>query len=191
MARSITFAACIALSACATIDHSSSSSQSLNKVLAVGPGDIVLRVERERNLENAFGKADIFGRKTKEGFTELRFAGVEANGEIVLYRKDVTIVTNETTMSRTPLTTTTGTTRSSLSGSSSTYGGSTQFQGSGTSSFTSTTLSPVSDFHIVVPSDTVPVRLSPNEKRIPVAGYLVEIISATRNALEYKLSKPE
>jgi hypothetical protein len=177
--------------ACATIDHTSSVKQSLNKPLVAGPGDLVIRVDRERNLENVFGKADIFGRKTKEGFTELRFAGIETTGEIVLFRKDVQIVTNETTMSRTPFATTTGSATTSISGSATTFGNSTQIQGTGSTNYSSTTMLPTSDFHVVVPSDTVAVRVGPNEKRIPIAGYLIEIISASRNALEYKVTKLE
>ena len=177
------------LAACATIDHTSSVKQSLDKALLAGPGDLLLRLDRERDLENAFGKADLFGRKTKEGFTELRFGGVESNGEVVLFRKDVQIVTNETTMSRTPITTTTGRATTSMSGSASTSGNNTRIQGAGTTSYSATTLSPASDFHVVVPSDTVAVRIAPTERRIPIAGYVIEIISSSRNALEYRVTK--
>lgn len=182
-------AATALLGACSTIDHTSSVKQSLDKTLIAGPGDILVRVDRERNLENAFGKADIFGRKTKEGFTELRFGGVEANGEIVLLRKDVQIITNETTMSRTPISTTTGQATTSVAGNATTYGNNTRVQGTGTTNYTSTTLSPTSDSHVVVPSDTVAVRIGPNEKRVPIAGYVVEIVGASRNALEYRITK--
>ena len=177
------------LGGCATIKHTSSVNQRLDRTLIAGPGDLLLRVDRQRNLENAFGKADIFGRKTKDGFTELRFGGVESNGEVVLFRKDVQIVTNETTMSRTPITTTTGRATSSISGSAPTIGGDTRIQGTGTTNYSSTTLSPASDFHVVVPSDTVAIRVGPHEKRIPIAGYLIEIISSSRNALEYRVTK--
>ena len=179
------------LSACATIDHTASVKQEIGKTLIAGPGDLVLRVERERSLENAFGKADLFGRKTKEGFTELRFGGVEDNGEIVLIRKDFQVITNETTMSRTPIATTTGQSTTSVSGSNNSYGGNTQIQGTGTTNYTSTTLMPPKDYHVVVPSGTVAVRVTPAEKRVPVVGHIIEIVSASRNSLEYKISKQD
>ena len=179
------------LGACSTIDHTSSVKEALDKTLIAGPGDLLLRVDRERNLENAFGKADIFGRKTKEGFTELRFGGVEANGEVVLLRKDVQIITNETTMSRTPISTTAGQATTGVSGNATTYGNKTRVQGTATTNYTSTTLSTTSDFHVVVPSDAVAVRVGPNEKRIPLAGYVVEIIGVSRNALEYRIKKTQ
>lgn len=179
------------LSACASIDHTSLAKQSVGKTLIAGPGDLVLRIDRERNLENAFGKADVFGRMTKEGFTEVRFAGVEANGEIVLYRKDVQILTNETTMSRTPIETTSGSSRTSVTGTANSLGSTTRIQGTGTTNYSSTTLAPASDFHVIVPSDTVAVRLAPNERRLPISGYVVEIVSASRNSLEYRVMKSD
>ena len=174
---------------CASIDHSAAVKQSVGTTLVAGPGDLVLRIDRERSLENAFGKADLFGRKTKEGFTELRFAGVEPSGEVVLFRKDVQIVTNETTMSRTPIATSTGRSTTSISGSANTFGGSSQIQGTGTTNYSTSTLVPQKDFHVVVPSETMAVRLAPDEKRLPVSGYLIEIVSASRNSLQYKITK--
>lgn len=191
MNRTLPLALLLALSGCATIDHTATVKQAVGAALIAGPGDLVLRLDRERNLENAFGKADVFGRKTKEGFTELRFGGVEPNGEVVLLRKDVQILTNETTMSRTPISTTTGSATSTATGSATRYGNSTQFQGTGSTSFSSTTLAPAKDFHVIVPSDTVAVRLAPGEKRLPLSGYIIEIIAASRNSLEYRVIKAQ
>lgn len=180
-----------ALGGCAAIDRTASVAQPTGAVLMVGPGDLVVQIDRERNLENAFGKSDIFGRKTKEGFTEIRFAGMESNGEVVLFRKDVQIMTNETTMSRTPVAMTTGTATSSLSGTGNMYGNTMQFQGSGTTNYSSTTLMPAKDFHVAIPSDTVAIRLAPGEKRLALSGYIIEIMSASRNSLEYKITKSQ
>lgn len=74
------------LAGCATIEHTSNTKQPVGQETIVGVGDVVLRITKQRNLENAFGKADLFGKKTNEGFSELRFAGFEKSGEVVLYR---------------------------------------------------------------------------------------------------------
>ena len=189
--RPLLFVSVVSMSSCASIDHTSSSNQPLNKPLLAGPGDLVLRVDLERNLENAFGKADFFGRKTKEGYTEIRYAGVEPTGEIVLFRRDVQIITNETTMSRTPITATNGNASTTVSGSSRSFGNVTNFDESVTTNYSATTLAPASDYHIVIPSDAVALRLAPNEMRLPMSGFVIEIVSATRNALEYEVRKME
>ena len=188
MNRFIAAFAAIILSGCASIDHTTQAVQATGEPKLAGPGDLVLRIERERNLENAFGGADIFGRKTKEGFTELHFAGVEPGGEVVFYRKDVQILTNETTMSRTPLATTTGSATTNLSGTANTYGNTTQLNGTASTSYSSTTVMPQTAYHVVVPSDTVAIRLAPAERRLVVSGYIVEVLSASNNALEYRVT---
>jgi hypothetical protein len=187
----ISLLAAAIISGCSTIEHTSSTEQPTGKPTIAGVGDVVLHVNKQRNLENAFGKSDIFGRKTNEGFSELRFAGVEKSGEIVLYRKDVSIITNETTMSRTPFSTTSGSASTNVSGDY--YGdknnSNSNINGNATTNYSSTTLTPVSDFHIIVPVDTIPIRLSPNETKIPMDGYVVEILKAAPNSLEYIITK--
>ena len=174
---------------CSTIEHSSNVLQPIGKNLIVGVGDIVLRVNKQRSLENAFGKADLFGRKTNEGFSELRFAGVEKTGEVVLYRNDVRIISNETTMSRTPISTTSASANTTVTGNY--YGGGTYgtITANGQTNYTSTTLTPASDFHVVVPAETIPIRLAVGETKVPMEGHVVEIIRATNSLLEYRVKK--
>lgn len=177
----------LSLTACGSIERTASAHQPTGKVLLVGPGDVVLRIDRERSLENAAGKADIWGRKTKEGFTEVRFAGVEPDGSVVLYRKDVHIMTNETTLTRTPMSFTSGSNQTALNGNANRFGTSTQFSGTAHTSGTSTTISSGTDYHIPVPNDTIEIRLSPSEKRLPLSGYVVEVLSASANSLEFRI----
>lgn len=90
----------VPLTACATIESKSYISQPIGQSLRTGVGGVLVHVDRERNLENAFGAADVFGRKTYEGFSELRFMGFQ-NGQAAIRRVDVAIQNDETTMSRT------------------------------------------------------------------------------------------
>ena len=77
----------ILLAGCSSIEHSKKIEQATNTPLFAGAGDVVIHINHERDLENAYGNADIFGRKTKEGFSELRFLGASANGDIILARE--------------------------------------------------------------------------------------------------------
>ena len=60
----------------------------------------MVRIDAQESMPNAFGKADIFGRTRDRGFSELRFKGIAPSGFAVFRRRDVDIMTNETTMSR-------------------------------------------------------------------------------------------
>ena len=191
MKKIIFIATAVSLMGCASIDHTVRLQQPLGRSLVAGPGDLVLRVDHERNLENIWGKADMWGRKTKEGFSEIRFAGVEPTGEVVLARKDTDIITNETTLSRMPFSSTTGHATTSAFGTATAYGNTAQLQGTGVTNYSATTINPTSDFHVIVPADSIAIRLLPNEKKLPFAGYIVEIISAARNSLEYRVTKQQ
>jgi hypothetical protein len=170
------------LAACAPIQHSSVIAQQLEKPLTVGPGDLVARVTYERDLENVVGRADVFGGKTTEGVTELYFSGVEADGTIVFYRKGLTILTNETTMSRSPVTQSVTT----LNGTAT----------AGTGNITNvrasaivTTNRPPENYHIVIPQDAVAIRLTPETKSFQFEGHIVSVLSAAPLSLSYQLTK--
>jgi hypothetical protein len=177
------------LSGCGSIERTASSQQPVGKVLVAGPGDVVLRIDRERSLTNVVGKADIWGRKTNEGFSEIRFAGVESNGQVVFYRKDVQIMSNETTLTRTPMSFTSASANTAMSGTATSYGNTAQLSGTSRSVGNATTISSGSEYHVAVPSDTIAIRLGPNERRVPISGYVVEILSAGPNAIEYRVTQ--
>ena len=176
-----------ALAGCGSIEKTASVQQPTGKVLLAGPGDVVLRVDRERSLANIAGKADLWGRKTNEGFTEVRFAGVEPDGQVVLYRKDVEILSNETTLTRTPLSFTSGSSTTNVTGIAYSSGGGTQLSGTGRTVGAATTLNSGTAYHMAIPADTVAIRLAPGEKRLPISGYVIEVLSATPNSIEFKV----
>jgi len=178
-----------AVAGCAEIEHSAKSQQKVGQPLLAGVGDVILKIDKERNLENAYGKSDIFGRKTNEGYVELRFAGMESSGEVVIARKDVEIISNETTMSRTPFSQTTGQAHTVASGTVYGTGSTATVKGSATTNYQSNTIAPISDYHVVVPSDSIAIRLPPGDTVLPVSGFIVEIIRATPNALEYTIKE--
>lgn len=180
----------LALSACASIEKSRLAEQPINQPLLAGKGDVVLKVNKQRDLENAFGNADVFGRKTNEGFSELRFLGVDESGAIVFYRNDVRIMTNETTMSRSGVSSTFGSANTTATGSYNGNENSGTVSGSASTNFSSSTLSPSRDFHAVIPKGKTPIVLKPGETMVVMEGYILEVLNVTGGALKYKISKP-
>lgn len=71
-------------------------------VKSAGPGDVVMRFQSRRSLPNAFGQADVFGRTTNAGTTIVRYVGTRG-GKAIFERKDVSVTSDATTMSETPL----------------------------------------------------------------------------------------
>jgi hypothetical protein len=70
-----------------------------NKEVYSSVGDVLIKITLKDSLPNAFGGADIFGRKRERGFVEIRFMGLAPNGLAVFRRRTVEILTNETTLS--------------------------------------------------------------------------------------------
>lgn len=179
--------AMLAVSACAPIEHTQIVMQPVGQPLLAGQGDLVLRVDKQRNLENLFGASDIYGRKTNEGYSELRFAGVERDGTIVLFRKDVAIISNETTMSRSPFVSSFGSSTTTANATGSSFGNQVAVNGSARTNSSSLTIVPTSDFHVVVPPETVAIRIPKGTPQFPFEGTTVEVLGVTPVSLSYRV----
>lgn len=121
------------------------------------------------------------GRQTDEGYAELSFGGVEADGSVVLYRRRVAILTNETTLSRSGL----SQSFSSANGNAIFYGNSASFTGTETT----TTFHAPSDYHVAVPADAMAIRLPKGTSALPFEGYTVELIAVSQASLSYRVRK--
>jgi hypothetical protein len=87
---------------CTPVEQRSDLVSGAGVVLTAGPGDTVMDFQLSRSLPNAFGQADVFGRRTNAGRTVVRFVGVQ-NGAAVFERSDISVQSNATTMNQTPL----------------------------------------------------------------------------------------
>ncbi len=90
------------LASCASIDHKTNVNQRLDTPLTAGIGDTLYKSTTEKNLPNAFGKADIFGRTTPTASTTIIFEGIR-DGVAIFSRRTTDISTGATTMNSTPI----------------------------------------------------------------------------------------
>ena len=146
-----------------------------NKDTYSSVGDVLLKVTLKDSLPNAFGKADIFGRKRDRGVVEIRFMGMTSDGRAVFRRRTIEILTNETT----------------LSPSQSWSRGSTVVQGGGYGTNIAIVGSQGGDATIErLPPDTVELALDlAKNKIITVEGWQVEIRSADAGGVTFFVSK--
>ena len=171
-----------ALTGCGTIDRYETAVQPLGQTLVAGVGDVILRVEKTRDLTNVVGKADVWGRKTSEGHIEVRFMGVEPDGTLLFARKDVEIVSNETTVTRMGFVPLPTVTRSTTNG----YVGSTAISGTTNSSGTTFVPTPAAQ-SIVIPPDMIPIRLAPGKQTFRVTKTQIQVIEASGHEVSYRL----
>lgn len=96
-------AAFLTLAGCAPVETKTSlTSPSGNQVRTAGPGDVVMSFESRCPLPNIVGQGDIWGRTTKAGGTTVRLVGTRGQ-QAVFERTDVSVESNATTMTESPM----------------------------------------------------------------------------------------
>ena len=146
-----------------------------NKETYSSVGDVLLKVTLKDSLPNAFGKADIFGRKRDRGVFEIRFMGMTPDGRAIFRRRTFEILTNEST----------------LSPSQSWTRGSTVIQGGGYGTNIAIVGSQGGDATIErLPPDTVEFALDlAKNKIITVEGWQVQIRNADAGGVAFTVAK--
>jgi hypothetical protein len=106
MKKTALFAALLALplvTGCAPVETKTSLiTPAGSHIRSAGPGDVVMSFQSRKALPNVVGGADIFGRTTNAGGTTVRFVGTQGS-RAVFERMDVTVESNATTMSESPM----------------------------------------------------------------------------------------
>ncbi len=164
---------------CAPIEKQQTLVAGSASVVTVGVGDVVAKIQKTRDLKNAFGAADIWGRTTSEGYSEVRFAGVEPDGTIVLFRRDLVIETDEDVFTRSGM----GVVSTNTYGSASVTGNTVTGSANSTTIYTQ----PRQATTIVVPSGTFPIRIPPGTTNVPFDTVTIQVISADAVSLTYRI----
>ena len=179
----ITLCITLLISGCAAVKEHKDITQKIDTPILAGIGDLIIQVNKEKNLPNAFGKSDIFGRTTPTGKIFVYYQGTEGNNAVFI-RKSISIETGATTMNSTPLVFNT----SDTSSHSGTING--QYY-SGNSTTTKTNIIPAAGSTTQTMDNSafkITVNLKDKEKFLLVEGYKIEIIKASKSSIEYVIS---
>jgi len=157
--------------ACAQVEMHSRVDRTPGNAFA-STGDIVLRVTHTDDLPNLWGRADLYGRTRERGFVEIRYIGVTSAGLPMFRRRDVEIMTNETTLNRSGI----GSTIASV-------------QPAGTGMIISgTSMSPGQAAIGALPSDTVEFTLNPSDGHVITVGdHGIEVLDFNAAGVHYRI----
>lgn len=171
--------AVLLLAACGQIEDRSAMVRPVrpNQQLTAGVGDVVFDLRQRESLPNITGHADVFGRTRDTGHITLRYAGAK-DGRAYFVRNDVSIDTNETTMSRSPLIIPT-TQVSSMSG----YAGSVPV--SATSTTTGMEVIPPAPVSRIISQTGGLVVSAPIGGNLRIEGHTVTVVSADQGSVTY------
>jgi hypothetical protein len=173
MWRSVLVVAGVAvlLVGCGSLQEYSKLAMPVDRTLRTGPGGVVFRIERSRDLPNIYGRADLWGRKVETGYQELRYDGLSDDGQAVFLFREQQILSNETTLTQ--------------------MGGFATFSAQG-SSATATAIGPArAHTQVLPPQETQFKHDFTKRPTLEYAGVRVTILGLTPSELTYSLTKPE
>jgi len=155
--------------------------------IIAGKGDVVLEVIRQENMPNAFGKADLFGRKRDVGTTSVIYLGLNGSNAVFL-RRDVDISSSKTTMNSSP----TVINQSSTSYHTGNVGG-TSYSGTSTTYNAPIFLPPNTPIDRItgIREMEITIAILGENNFALIAGKIMELVSADNNQVVFKLSDPE
>jgi hypothetical protein len=167
----------LAVAGCAQVQQRQQLAEPIGLVMRTPVGGTIVTILKDRDLPNAFGRADIHGRKVDAGFTKIIYRGRDSDGSILVEQLDIDLQSNASTLTRPPvLYTRTQPAVLSSRESGAAYG----------SSRTISVASPAEQSSVALPSAAqfaVPKQRSLN---LPT-GQTVEFIAADRHELTFRI----
>ncbi len=175
--------------ACAPIKTSQILEQETGIELTADIGDQILRVTKQRSLTNIFGYADLWGRQSIMGYSEVRYAGLEPDGGVVFGGKEIPDETNATPYSarRNLLIFAGSQSNAGFSETATGYG----FNAAGSWSTYGTAMVPSSGSRIMLPHEYTRIDVPKNISVFFALGYQIQILDATPVRLRYRIIKLE
>jgi len=160
-------------------------SKSLETQQTASLGSELYRINKTRDLPNAFGKADVWGGKVNEGYSELRFMGLTNDGKIIFRLTDIDIESNESVVTRYSVSR--STINSNTTANASAYGN-TAYGSANTNTTVSHYEKPKATI-TQLPPNTIEFVFDPNEKMLPLEGITIEILEVKTYSISYVLHK--
>ena len=170
---------------CSQIQHYEHISKPVAQPQIASVGNELYRIKKTRDLPNVFGKADVWGGKINEGYSELRFMGLTSEGGIIFRLTDIDIESNENVFTRygaSHSTVSSNTTANATAYGNSAYG----------NAHTNTTISHYKKPEATItklPPNTVEFVFDPAEKNLALEGITIEIIEVKKYSISYVLHK--
>jgi hypothetical protein len=151
----------------------------------VSLGSELYRINKTRDLPNAFGKADVWGGEINEGYSELRFMGLTEQGKIIFRLTDIDVESNESVFTRYGVNRTTinsNTTANVRNYGNTVYG----------SVNTNTTISHIDKPVAIItqlPPNTIEFIFDANEKVLRLDTLSIEVFEVTPQSISYVIYK--
>jgi len=88
---------------CAQVQQRQQLAEPIGLVMRTPVGGTIATIYKDRDLPNAFGRADLYGRKVDAGFTKIVYRGRESDGSVLIEQIDIDLKSNASTLTRPPI----------------------------------------------------------------------------------------
>lgn len=96
-------ATALAVGGYAPVEQRHQLAEPVGLVMTAPVGASIATITKDRDLPNAFGRADVYDRKVDAGFLKIIYRGRGSDGSVLLEQIDVEVRSNASTMTRRPV----------------------------------------------------------------------------------------
>lgn len=93
----------LAATGCAQVEQRQRLAEPVGPVMRTPVGGTIATIMKDRDLPNAFGRADIYARTVDAGFVRIIYRGRDADGSVLVEQVNVDVKSNASTMTRAPV----------------------------------------------------------------------------------------
>lgn len=177
------FGASLLLGGCAQVEHRQQLTEPVGRTTTVPVGGPIATINKEKDLPNIFGRADIYGRKVDAGFIKVIYKGRGNDGSVLVEQVDVDVRSNASVLTRMPATYS-ATSQSSAAGvvQANGYG---VVAGQSTSSAFG--IAPHAEQNIVLPPTATSFAVPRGKSLTLATGQTIEFLSVEPHQVTYRI----
>lgn len=188
MAIAIGAATCLgpAVVGCAPVEHKQQLVEASGRVATVPVGGALATIRKQKDLPNAFGNADIMGRKVDTGYVKLVYKGPGTDGGAMLQQIDVDVHSNASVYTRMPAVYSASST-GSVVGDVVASGGMATGTITGSSSASAMAMAPHAETNIVMPPNVTTFTVPKGKSLTLPTGQTIEFLDVQSHQVSYRI----
>jgi hypothetical protein len=179
-------ASSILLVACAQVENRQQLAEPVGRSTTVPIGGAIATINKEKDLPNIFGRADIYGRKVDTGFIKIVYRGRDKDGSVLVEQVDVDVRSNASVLTRMPATYG-ATSRSNLHGTfeADRYGGSGTLAGGG--DYHAFGMAPHAEQNLVLPPIATTFAVPAGKTLTLPTGQTIQFLESEPHQVTYRI----
>ena len=181
-------AASLLLVGCAQVEHKQQLAGPVGRATTTPVGGAIVTINKEKDLPNIFGRADIYGRKVDTGFIKIVYKGRGNDGSVLVEQIDVDVRSNASVLTRMPATYSAHS-QSSVNGTVEVnrFGGTGSVTGQGTSNAFG--MAPHAEQNIVLPPNATAFAVPKGKSLTLPTGQTIEFLNVEPHQVTYRIAE--